>query len=301
MNWKKLGLVFKPEGQYEWMQNYASMPSALKLNGDLYRFYFSTRDSNQKAQVGFVEIDVRSPQDILRISAEPVLEIGYPGYFDDSGVYAGNILVEENGQLRMYYSGRNNGQPPLYYMSIGLANCSIDAPKFTKQYAYPIIARNAVNPWMVSTPCVVKKDNKYHMFYISGKGWDSALVKSFYDIKYAWSIDGLAWNFELDPILELRQGENNIAAPSVVEWKNGYLMFFSYVEPPAHYQIGVAFSSDLNCWQRLENPKGLELGPENWDSESMAYPHAFIHNSELYLLYSGNKNGLGGMGLAKLC
>ena len=45
MRWEKLGLVFKTTGQNKNLYAYGSMPMALQINDNLFRFYFSSRDS----------------------------------------------------------------------------------------------------------------------------------------------------------------------------------------------------------------------------------------------------------------
>jgi len=297
--WEKLGLVFKARGQKDWMQTYTSMPSPLHLKDDLYRIYFSTRCINQIARVGYIEIDLKSPSNVLSISETPVFDVGAPGRFDDSGVYFGNILQSHDGMMQTYYSARNNGKGKIYYMSIGLAEKSPFMDQFYRRYEYPIISRNEVNPWMVSTPWVVKKREKYYLYYMSGIKYSLDLTSSYYDIKMATSNDGKNWIFNPKSIISLSPNETNIAAPSIVSWEDKYLMFFSYVRSSKKYAIGQATSLDLLNWERLDDPVGLNYGPNDWDSLCMAYPHLFIHNNELYLLYSGNENGKDGMGLAK--
>jgi predicted GH43/DUF377 family glycosyl hydrolase len=296
--WRKIGKIFKADSQFDWINSHTSMPSTLYIEKNIFRVYFATRCKNQKSRVAYIEVDLDLPSQPLSLSLEPVLNIGKPGFFDDSGVYPGNILMHDDGVLRMYYCGRNNGISPLYYMSIGLAESQDQGKTFTRVFNAPMLGRSEYDPWMVSTPYVIQKELEHHMFYLSGIGWDIKNNKSFYDIKYASSSNGLHWNREGKTILSLREGESNIAAPSIVKWGDNYAMFFSYVGNNRNYKIGMAYSENLIEWNRVEDPAGLALGPDSWDSEAMAYPHVFWHNEKLYLLYSGNSNGRDGLGLA---
>lgn len=299
MVWRKLGRIFKAGHQYEWMYSHTAMPSALYLYDRIFRIYFSSRCVNQKSRIGFIEINLDSPKEIMRISRIPCLDVGPPGHFDDSGVYPGTIIHEDHNKLRMFYSGRNNGIPPLYYMSIGLVEGRKDLETFQRIFKAPIIGRSEVNPWMASTPCVVKEQKNFHMFYLSGKGWRKNLTSSLYDIKHAISDNGLSWSLKADSIISLRDGESHISAPTVVFWKETYIMFYSYTDSTKRYKIGSAISRNLIDWDRNSPIESIPLGPQEWDNESMAYPHAFISQGELFLLYSGNNNGAGGIGLAK--
>src|SRR4051794_17283017 len=132
MRWRKLGLVFSPSGQRSWMQTHASLPVALRLEGNLYRVYFASRDAQNRSHIGFVEFDMRAPTNILRISAAPVLAPGPLGHFDDHGVYAASI-VRDRQALFLYYIGWNPGaRSPLFYSSIGLAQTEDQGITFSK-------------------------------------------------------------------------------------------------------------------------------------------------------------------------
>lgn len=298
MKWKKLGKIFKACGQFDWMNSHTSMPSAIHIKDDIYRILFSTRCKDQKSRIAYLEIDLNCPSKILDLSSKPLLGIGNPGFFDDSGVYPGNILKNDNNALYLYFCGRNNGTPPLYYMSIGIAISKDQGKTFRRVYNTPILSRSEADPWMVSTPHVIKENDKYYMFYLSGIKWDLRNNRSFYDIKSAISSDGHYWYFQGKTVLSLKKGETNIAAPTIVKWRKRNIMFFSYVRKTTNYRIGMASQEGPEKWSRLEDPLGLLPGPDSWDSEAMAYPHAFWHKEKLYLLYAGNGNGRDGIGLA---
>src|SRR5207249_877675 len=121
MKWIKEGLIFCASGQYAWMHSHASLPVALRLDNHVYRIYFASRDEQNRSHVSYIEIDIRSAKEILRISDRPVLQPGPLGYFDDHGVYCASIIRKEQNLL-MYYIGWNPGaRSPLFYSSIGLA------------------------------------------------------------------------------------------------------------------------------------------------------------------------------------
>jgi hypothetical protein len=62
MKWVKKGLIFKPEGQREWVTTHAMLPVADRIRGDLYRIYFSGRDKLNRSLTGYIEIDINNPQ-----------------------------------------------------------------------------------------------------------------------------------------------------------------------------------------------------------------------------------------------
>lgn len=298
MMWKKQGLIFRSSGQHPWMQTHTAVPIPLRLSGDLYRIYFGTRDSQQHPRIGYIELDLKEPTNILKVSDNYVLGEGPRGYFDDNGVYPGPI-IKDGQNLLMYYVGRNNGTPPLFYMSIGLAVSEDRGKTFRKLFKAPIMARSEFDPWMVSMPCVRREEGRWRMWYISGFKWDEAAESphSYYHIKYAESADGIEWERDGWVAIELREGETNIAGPSVLKEDGLYKMWYSYVASQG-YRIGYAESFDGYIWERKDADVGIDVSPTGWDSQTMAYPYVFIHDGRKFMLYSGNGYGREGFGLA---
>jgi len=298
MKWKKLGQVFCPSGEHPWMQTHAAVPIPLRLDGDYFRVYFGTRDSQNHPRVGYVEFDIKRPNNILRISSDYILEPGPRGYFDDNGVYPGPI-VEHEEKLYMYFLGRNNGTPPLYYMSIGLAVSEDQGETFHRLFKAPIMARSEFDPWMVSTPFVLKEGEHWRMWYLSGLKWDEGVKNphSYYHIKYAESTDGIHWQRDGLVCIDLCEGETNIASPTVLKEGDMYKMWYSYVAGRG-YRIGYAESLDGYAWTRKDGEVGIDVSPSGWDSQAMAYPYVFVHNGGKYMLYCGNNFGKEGFGLA---
>ena len=84
--WNKMGLIIKVTGQLDWMVTHAMLPVPEWRGGDIYRIYFSGRDQLNRSLIGYAEININSPFNILRFSADPVLGLGALGCFDDNGV-----------------------------------------------------------------------------------------------------------------------------------------------------------------------------------------------------------------------
>jgi predicted GH43/DUF377 family glycosyl hydrolase len=298
MKWERLGRVFCPSGQYAWMQTHAAIPVPLHLSGDLFRVYFGTRDGQNHTHIGYVEFDIKRPNNILHISSEHVLGPGPRGYFDDSGVYPGQI-VEREQKLFMYFLGRNNGVPPLYYMCIGLAVSEDHGKTFRRLFKSPLMGRSESDPWMVASPFVRNEGDRWRMWYLSGFKWDETGENphSYYHIKYAESTDGIHWQRDGLVCIDLRRGETNIACPTVLKEGGTYKMWYSYVAGQG-YRIGYAESSDGYAWTRKDDEVGIDVSPSGWDSQDMAYPYVFKYAGKKYMLYSGNSFGKEGFGLA---
>ena len=87
MQWKKLGKIFCPTGEVEWMRSHAANPVAEFLGDDLFRVYFSSRDSKSRSQIASLDMVLAANNPtVVEGSVRLVLSHGKYGRFDDSGV-----------------------------------------------------------------------------------------------------------------------------------------------------------------------------------------------------------------------
>lgn len=280
------------------MQSHTAVPVPLLLQDDVYRIYFGTRDADQHPRMAYIDVDLNEPGTVLAISDEPCLDRGDPGCFDDNGLYPGS-LVRHDGAWWLYYMGRSNGEYPLYYMAIGLAT-STDGITFNRVSKAPVLDRTHHTPWMVSTPFVLQDGENWTMWHLAGTHWDLDRTppRSHYHVREATSHDGLQWTQSEHETVPLRPGETNIASPSVVRSPRGWHMWYSAIADHG-YQLGYATSPDGSMWTCHDELTGISAPPGAWDGE-MAYPRAFRHKNDFYMLYSGRNFGKEGIGLAVL-
>lgn len=299
MKWNKRGLIFSPSGQYAWMITHAAAPVPLHLQDDLYRVYFASRDAQNRSHVGYVELDLRAPNEVRRLASKPALALGPLGHFDADGVYAAS-LVEHDQKLWMYYIGWNAGaRQPIFYASVGLAMSEDGGRSFQRASAAPILARSEFDPCLVGAPCVIVDDGVWRMWYVSGFKWEETggELHSYYHTKYAESKDGINWQRNGLVCIDLKLGERNIARPCVLKENGRYKMWYSH-DSGQGYRIGYAESSDGYVWARRDDEAGIDVSPSGWDSEAIAYPWVFNHQGRKYMLYNGNRFGYDGIGLA---
>jgi hypothetical protein len=297
--WKKLGLVFCPSGETTWMQSHAAVPFADRLEGDIYRVYFTTRDAMNKAHTAFIDIDILNPHKIVNIANSPVLAPGMLGGFDDSGAM-GCWLTIEKGTRYLYYQGWNLGVTVPFRNSIGLA-VSDENLKFHRYSPGPILDRSMFEPHFTATPCVIVDHGNWKMWYLSCTEWmmQNNLPKHKYHIKYAESDDGINWQRNgVVAIDYANESEYAISRPSVIHDEGQWKMWYSYRGDA--YKIGYAESCDGKKWERLDAQVGITTSASGWDSEMIEYPFVFDHKGHRYMLYNGNDYGRTGFGLAIL-
>src|SRR6185503_20294846 len=111
MQWQKLGLIWAPGGEADWACSHATLPVVQVQPDNRWWIYISTRDAHGKSRIGRLMVDATSlaagqPPAVLALDPTPVLSLGEPGTFDDSGVMP-SWLVEYGDELHLYYVGWN--------------------------------------------------------------------------------------------------------------------------------------------------------------------------------------------------
>lgn len=298
VKWIKKGLIYKPDGSKGWMKTHGTLPIADHIKNDLYRIYFSARDSFNRSTVAFIEIDIRNPKNILKISSHPVLKPGKLGTFDESGVMAHSI-VNFKKKKYMFYTGWNLKKTVPLHWSIGLAISSDDGRTFKKYSVGPLLERNTVDPFFVLSPTVFIENKKWKMWYSSGTGWKgNTSPKNSYHLRYAESNDGIKWKRDGKVAINFKKNESRIGRASILKEKNLYKMWYSYAKK--YYKIGYAESIDGYKWKRKDELSGIIRSKSGWDSKMVAYPFVFEHKGKSYMLYCGNGYGKTGFGYAIL-
>ena len=110
MKWKKLGKIFDPT-KHKLSNNcheFAKSPQALVFD-DFVRIYFSSVEEDHTGKylshVSFVDFD-KSFKNIIKISTDPVIELGELGCFDEHGIFPINI-VRDKEKILAYTTGWN--------------------------------------------------------------------------------------------------------------------------------------------------------------------------------------------------
>lgn len=298
MRWTKKGLILTPTGELDWMVTHASLPFAERLSGDVYRIYFYGRDRQNRSQPGYVEVDLKQPQKILKIKERPVLGLGSLGAFDDSGVMP-SWIVDHEGKKYLYYSGWNQGVSVPFYFFVGLAISEDGGETFERFSRAPILGRCEVDPYLTASPCVIVENGVWRMWYSSCTGWEvsGGKPKHYYHIKYAESEDGISWDRKGIVCIDFKdKDEYAIARPCVLEEDGIFRMWYSY--RGGSYRIGYAESDDGIEWERKDDQAGIDISKTGWDSEMVCYPFVFEHGGLKHMLYNGNEYGKAGMGYA---
>lgn len=299
MSWLKISRILDPYQIWGEQHTYASNPVADHVNDSIYRIYFSSRDEMNRSSIYYVEIDIFSPGNILKISNAPVVRYGNDGEFDDNGASIACILNDGARKL-LYYTGWNLSVGVPWRNSIGLAISTDGGESFFKYSKAPIMDRHETDPFSLSYPYVIKDGNIYKMWYGSNLAWGKKHQDMRHVIKYAESSDGIHWSRDGHIAINLREDrrEWGVSKPAVIKENNIYKMWFSCRSDELGYRIGYAEAEDGVNWARKDEMPGIDVSPSGWDSEMIEYPNVFLYGGKKYMLYNGNQFGKTGIGLS---
>ncbi len=299
MRFRKLGLVFRPDGERTWCRNFAIAPTPL-LRGDRLRVYFSSCDEALIGRVGYVELDARDPTRVTFINDTPVLSEGAAGCFDDNGVNVTSI-VPVGRELWLYYFGYQLHQRTRYSLFGGLAVSTDDGESFVRVRETPIIDRSSGERFVRSAPFVRHDEHGFRMWYVSGNEWIDVNGKALplYGVSYLESQDGVHWPASGKPLMSpVGEDEHGFGRPFVVSRPEGFRLWYSLRSRSRGYRIGMAESPDGISWTRLDDRVGLDVSPQGWDSEMVCYASEIALEGRTCLLYNGNGYGRDGFGIA---
>ena len=255
----------------------------------LLNVLFSARNSNNKSVLCEVKINIEtlSPQSSTKVD---ILNLGEVGTFDEDGVMASDVF-KNNGTEYITYIGWNRGVSVPFRNAIGLVRYTNGVVE--KISSGPILDRSIYDPCFVASNCVITKENKFIMYYLSCLKWDYVNGKftHFYNIKIAESENGINWIPTGKLAIDFKDsGEYAISVPRVIKDDKLYRMWYSYrgSHDAPTYRIGYAESSDGFSWTRKDKLVTLEPSESGWDSEMICYPFIFEMNGNTYMLYNGN-------------
>jgi predicted GH43/DUF377 family glycosyl hydrolase len=300
MQWEKLGRIIVPDASLRWHQTHAMMPTPSHIESDLFRIYFSGRDSKNISHIGAVVLDINRPHRILDKTIEPVLGPGELGCFDDNGVTP-SCAVNLGDRTYLYYVGWKPRSTTRMSVVAGLAESFDGGQTFRRVSRAPILRRTDQEPHGIMTaPCVLREGDRWRMWYVSGVEWVHPDLPR-YNIKYAESKDGISWEQNAMVAIDSRdERESALARPCVIRDGNRYKMWYSHKDAGADYTIGYAESIDGLQWERMDHVAGIARSSQGWDSEMIEYGFVLKHADAMYMFYNGNNYGANGAGIAVL-
>lgn len=296
MSWKKIGHIYKPDGSRPWGMTHAANPIAEYIRDDVFRIYFSSRDHENRSAIGWIEIDLNDPTQVIRESVEPELLPGEDGFFDDNGCSIG-CIVPVGEKRYLYYMGWHLTVRVPWQNQLGLAISDGPGQPFKRHSRFPILPLDESDPFTISYPWVLHEGGRFRMWYGSNIAWGKVKEDMRHLIKYAESDDGVHWERKNLVCIDFADAEEYaICKPCVVKDADAYRMWFC--SRGERYRIRLATSQDGLTWARQGVQDAIDVAVSGWDSDMIEYPCVFDHKGSRYLLYSGDGYGREGFGIA---
>lgn len=300
MHWEKLGRIFNPQGQYDWVQTHGMLPVVDHVDGDIYRIYFSGRDKNNISRIGYVHININDPLKVIELSEKPIVDIGELGCYDDNGI-SPTAIVNHDGKKYLYIMGWNKGSKVRAAEISGLAISSDGGATFQKYSRVPVLERSDAEPYTILVAdCVIIENGVWRMWYDSADYWINESLPR-YCIKYAESTDGIHWERKNTVSVGYKcDEETRVSKAAILKDGNIYRMWYCYAMGLGGYNMGYGESKDGIHFTRMDDKVGIKVSESGWDSEMTCYPYIFRHKDDVYMVYCGNGYGRTGFGIAKL-
>lgn len=300
--WLKLGQVYSNENKnlHPKLISHAANPLPILIENDLYRVFYSGRDTMNRSSVGAIDFNIKN-LNVVNEYREPFFEFGSEKSYFSHGVSIGNYY-EVNGKKYILFMGWKVAPNEHWRGEIGRLVLNPDySLSLDGHEEKPFISRNHIDNISLSYPWVLSYEkNKYHMWYGSTISWKIANGEMLHVLNYASSLDGDNWNLKGLSVPYIIGEFQAFSRPTVVKNSQlGFKMWFSYRGNLSQtYRIGNAISNDGINWEINLKNKDIDVSDTGWDSEMIEYPYVFEHKNKLYMLYNGNGFGKTGFGLA---
>ncbi len=305
MRWKKLGLVYGPNGRTSWAKSHAMIPTPVLLNKNVIRVFVTFCDANGVGRPGYVDVSASDPLKVIGVSQQPLLDLGTPGTFDENGLLTCSVTDLGNGKMFMYYVGFELGTKIRYRLLTGLAISEDGGETFRRCLPTPVLERTAAELFFRCGPYCIKGPQHFRLWYVAGSEWTDLDGKSMpvYDIRYAESEDGIHWPDEGEVQISITEpDEHGFGRPCVMpKPSGGYRMFYSVRRRSfGAYRLGYAESVDGHVWKRMDEKLNLDVTPGSFDSDAIMYAAPITVGNKLYVFYNGNSFGRAGFAVAVL-
>jgi hypothetical protein len=295
--WVRVGWIEPPIGLGEWCTSHLSLPFCIPKNATEYRVYFSSRDSDQRSHVGWVDLDINSDHALkTNFGKKPLVCPGKAGTFDEHGV-SGSYFEVINKRLRIWNFGWQRLQGKAWSNAIGLVENSIDDTESTSNNTL-IIKSNEFETNGLAYPYLVSLNSTQHMFYGT---FDLLGIPSLNEpYSFIAKRAKIGHDFKLSdrsPMITHTIGKSAQSRPCIIRDGGGFRAWISV--KGEGYEICSAYSQDLRSWHWSD--EGYDLRPNglNEESREVCYSHVVDFKDSRLMFYNGDGFGKSGIGIAK--
>lgn len=305
MQWDRLGLLDLgvPLGP-PWTASHAMLPTPELLPDGTVRLYFSSCDAQGRGRPYAVDVDPADPVRALAPPRGPLLELGEPGCFDDNGVVATSVVHAPGGAVYLYYVGFELGTTIRYRLFTGLAVSTDGGATFARHAAVPVLERSDAERYFRCGPYVRHEGGRFRMWYVGGSAWTDVDGKQLpvYDIRYAESLDGIAWPEAGTRLVQAQEPyEHGLGRPYPVgRGADERLLLSVRDRRSGAYRLGCALRTADGGWERCDPEVGLTVSDTGFDDRAIMYLAVVETAAGTLGFYNGNDFGAAGIGVVRL-
>ncbi len=301
MPWERKGKIFgRDTCSLEWLKLNTQLPIPFLLDSERLRLYLTFCDSDNRGRLGFIDVNVDDPGEVIEYSREPLLDLGKKGYFDENGVVSTSILLADD-KVYLYYCGFQKHVNYPYSSLAGVASSNDGGYSFARVRETPMLERMDGEMFIRTGVGVYQFGDVYRVYYASGNEWInvSGKIVPKYSLKYIDSKSPIEFEGEGKDLFSLVNDEYGMTTPQIVQNEKGYDMVYSIRSVSDGYRMGFASSVDGINFHRRDHFMDIDRPQGEFDSEMICYGKIFKHNDRTYLFYSGNHFGMDGIGWAE--
>lgn len=229
----------------------------------------------------------------------PVLTKGEPFVYDFYAVSDCWIIIDA-GIYKMWYTGGGAVLPDETLRSRINYATSTDGIRWTKYANNPVldVSLNSWDSLGVETVSVIidrdaPTDQRYKMWY-AGQTFNAYR----YEIGYAYSADGIAWQKHGEPVLTVGTAEDwdncFLEGPSVIKDGAVYKMWYAAYDCSVDGQstdgkVNVGYATSMNgiTWTKYAQNPVLTTTAGEWDEVYVQDPHVIKYNNGYHMWYGG--------------
>lgn len=307
LNAKKIGFVFKPEGNRAWWRSHAMAPAPILLDPKTVRVYLGCWTEDKISRIGYVDVSAQDPTRVISQSESPVLDIGRDGCFDENGVFPAHAYSFGDDRVYLYYTGFQLGHKIRHYNFGGLAVSRDNGRTFARHSEAPILDRADEGLFVRAGQSIEKAENGFHAVYSAGSSWHMCQgeLRPVYDVYYQKTEDGIVMARSGRKIAACDLGvEHGLGRPQIIRLNDKLYVFYTRrIIQDMKYFLGCAWSRDGEEWRRSDEVfDGIAFGEEGaFDREMIYFPGVVkVSGNKALLFYSGNYFGRDGMGVIEL-
>lgn len=246
-------------------------------------------DARGQSYIYPLEVRVPKPTNWVKSPSNPVFSLGDSTAWDSFVI--GGTMLEDEGVLKMWYSGQNGDTASTALYQIGLATSTDDGLTWTREPSNPVLAASA-SGWdnMIAwRPFVLRDGDTLRMWYVGSDGYNTA------GVGYATSTDGgITWEkYSGNPVLLGLYGGWDwfiiygifVTHPEPDEYR---LWYSAFGNPDYLYRIGLATSEDGINWTRYGAPVlRPSEDPESFDELGVWDPFIVWEDDRYRMWYGG--------------